>query len=239
MRVDDTVKPMAVTIDARFRGPSDSGNGGYVCGVLAARAGAAAGGPAAVVTLRKPPPLGTPMSVVSDGDGEVRLLEGDTLVAEASRSMLDVDPVEPVGLARARAARDDYAGLHQHPFPECFVCGPNRADGDGLRLFPGRLGDGRTACTWTVTSEFAGRPELVWAALDCPGGWSAEIEGRPMVLGRMTGLVADVPASGEECVVMGRLLGEEGRKTWTSSTVFGTDGREIGRAHAVWITVSA
>lgn len=231
--------PMTVTIDARFRGPSDSGNGGYVCGLLASRVGARTGGSAAVVTLRKPPPLATPMSVVSDGDGAVRLLDDDTLVAEAARSMLDVDPVEPVELARARAARADYAGLHTHPFPECFVCGPERAAGDGLRLFPGRLGDGRTACTWTATDEFAGRAEIVWAALDCPGGWSAEIEGRPMVLGRMTGLVADTPTSGEECVVMGRLLGEEGRKTWTSTTIYGSDGREIGRAHAVWITISA
>lgn len=229
---------MTVTIDRRFRGPSDSGNGGYVCGLLASRAGAAVGGPAAVVTLRKPPPLETPMSLVSDGDGAVRLLDGETLVAEAARSMLDVDPVEPVTVERARAAQDDYAGLHKHPFPECFVCGPERDAGDGLRLFPGRLGDGRTACTWSVADEFAGRPEVVWAALDCPGGWSAEIEGRPMVLGRMTGLILDTPKPGEECVVMGRLLGEEGRKTWTSTTAYGTDGRELGRAHATWIMVS-
>lgn len=228
---------MTLTIDPRFRGPSDSGNGGYVCGLLAARAGARLGGPAAVVTLRKPPPLATPMAVVSDGDGAVRLLEGETLVAEAARSMLDVDPVEPVDVDRARTARDDYAGLQTHPFPECFVCGPGRADGDGLRLYPGRLGDGRTACTWTVTDELAGRPEIVWAALDCPGGWTAEIEGRPMVLGRLTGLLLDTPRPGDECVVMGRLLGEEDRKTWTSTTVYGPDGRELGRAHAVWITI--
>jgi len=229
---------MTVTIDRRYRGPSDSGNGGYVCGLLAAQAGTGVGGSGAVVTLRKPPPLDTAMSVVSDGDGLVRLLDGETLVAEASRSRLDVDPVEPVEASRARDAQVDYAGLHNHPFPECFVCGPQREAGDALALYPGRLGDGRTACVWSVSDELAERPEIVWAALDCPGGWSAEIEGRPMVLGRMTALVVDVPKAGEDCVVMGRLLGEEGRKTWTSSTVYGSDRREIGRSHAVWISVS-
>jgi hypothetical protein len=234
-----TVVGMTLKIDRRYRGPSDSGNGGYVCGLLAAQAGSRVGGSGAVITLRTPPPLDTAMSVVSDGDGLVRLLDGPTVVADASRSRLDVDPVEPVEAARARAAHEHYAGLRTHPFPECFVCGPQRDAGDALALYPGRLGDGRTACVWSVTHELAGRPEIVWAALDCPGGWSAEIEGRPMVLGRMTGLVVDVPSSGEECVVMGRLLGEEGRKTWTSSTVYGSDGREIGRAHAVWITVAS
>jgi len=229
---------MSVTVAHRYRGPSDSGNGGYVCGLLAARAGAVVGGTGAVVTLRTPPPLDTPLAVVADGDGGVRLMRGDTLVAEASRSRLEVDAVPPVDAAHARAATATYPGLVSHPFPECFVCGPKRAVGDGLRLFPGRLGDGRTACTWTVTPEFAGRPELVWAALDCPGGWSAEIEGRPMVLGRLTAVVDAVPEAGEECIVMGQLLGAEGRKTWTASTVYGPDGRELGRAHATWISIA-
>ena len=229
---------MSLTVEHRFRGPSDSGNGGYVCGLLADRAGAVVGETGAVVTLRTPPPLETPLAVVSDGDGGVRLMRGETMVAEASRSRLEVDPVPPVDTATARAASEAYPGLISHPFPECFVCGPQRPPGDGLRLFPGRLGDGRTACTWTVTPEFAGRSELVWAALDCPGGWSAEIEGRPMVLGRLTAVIDAVPAAGEECIVMGRLLGAEGRKTWTSSTVYAEDGHELGRAHATWISIA-
>jgi hypothetical protein len=34
---------------------------------------------------------------------------------------------------------------------------------------------------------------------------------------------------------MGLLLGTEGRKTWTSTTAYGADGRELGRAHSTWI----
>jgi len=51
-----------VTIDRRFRGPSDSGNGGYVCGVVAALVG----GPAEV-TLRSPPPLDRPSARAAFG----------------------------------------------------------------------------------------------------------------------------------------------------------------------------
>jgi hypothetical protein len=42
----------AVTIERRFRGPSESGQGGYSCGLLARAIDA----PAAEVTLRAPPP---------------------------------------------------------------------------------------------------------------------------------------------------------------------------------------
>lgn len=228
---------MTLQVDRRFRGPSDSGNGGYVCGLVAALTGASVGGSAAVVTLRRPPPLDTAMSVVA-GNGEVVLLHGDMTVAEGALSALDLDPVPPLAVGAARTASASYPGLALHPFPECFVCGPARSPDDGLRLFPGRLGDGRTACTWTVSAEWSARPELVWAALDCPGGWTAEIEGRPMVLGRMTARLEALPDTGEECVVMGLLLGSEGRKTWTATTAYGADGRQLGRAHATWLTLS-
>ena len=60
-----------------------------------------------------------------------------------------------------------------------------------------------------------------------------------MVLGRMTARVVALPEVGERCVVMGRLLGSEGRKVWTASTAYGADGRELGRAHATWITLTS
>ncbi|WP_026874663.1 hypothetical protein [Jiangella gansuensis] len=227
---------MTLTVPRRFRGPTTSGNGGYVAGLLAGRLP----GAPVTVTLRTPPPLDAPLEVAPDDGAGLRLVDGAALVAEAvPAGDGDLAAVDPVPLDAAADAATRYPGLTGHPFPECFVCGPAREPGDGLRLFPGRLGDGRTACVWNVTAEFAGRPELVWAALDCPGGWTAPIEGRPMVLGRMTADVADLPAAGESCLVMGRYVGTEGRKTWTASTVYGADGRLLGRAHATWIAVPA
>jgi hypothetical protein len=226
---------MTLTVHHRFRGPAASGNGGYVSGLIAAALGS---GPV-TVTLRTPPPLDVPLRAV-DTDGHLAVVYGEVTVAEAASSTsTDLRSVPPVAPVDARSASAAYAGLSLHPFPECFVCGPARAPGDGMRLFPGRLGDGRTACVWTVGADLADQAEFVWAALDCPGGWSAPIEGRPMVLGRMTGEVSTLPTAGEECVVMGLLLGSEGRKVWTATTAYGADGRELGRAHATWITLPA
>ncbi|SDU45091.1 hypothetical protein [Jiangella alkaliphila] len=226
---------MTVTVRSRFRGPTTSGNGGYVAGVLAARLG---GGPV-TVTLRTPPPLETPLAVSSSPDDGVSLMDGDTLVAVAApASDGDLVAVPPVPVAEVAEISARYPGFAAHPFPECFVCGPDRSPGDGLRLFPGRLGDGRTACLWSVGDDVAGAPEFVWAALDCPGGWSAPIEGRPMVLGRITASIDDVPASGESCLVMGSFVGTEGRKTWTDSTLYAADGRVLGRARSTWIAIA-
>ena len=52
-----------ITIPKRFCGPPDSGNGGYVCGLLA---GYVSGG--SEVTLRMPPPLERPLDIVREGD---------------------------------------------------------------------------------------------------------------------------------------------------------------------------
>lgn len=224
---------MTLKVRSRFRGPTASGNGGYVAGRLASFVG---GGPA-TVTLRTPPPLDVDLDV-SDDDSALTLSAPDALVATATPAADDdLVSVPAIAPGEAREAMHGYPGLTTHPFPECFVCGPARAIGDGMRLFPGRLGDGRTACVWDVTPELADAAEFVWAALDCPGGWSAPIEGRPMVLGRMTAQVGDTPATGEVCVVMGLFVATEGRKTWTRSTVYGHDGRVLGRAYATWIAL--
>src|SRR6478609_7045434 len=76
-----------LTIPSRFNGPAGVGNGGYVCGRIAAYVD----GPA-TVTLRRPPPLDTPMEVERDGDGSVRVRHGRTLIGEAVPSPISVRP---------------------------------------------------------------------------------------------------------------------------------------------------
>src|SRR5882762_7346943 len=90
-----------LVIPARFRGPSGSGNGGYVCGRIAAYAD----GPVAV-TLRRPPPLATPMTVEQVDDGSLRVRHGSTLIAEAASAPGLLAPEIPgqVSLAEARAS---------------------------------------------------------------------------------------------------------------------------------------
>jgi hypothetical protein len=208
--------------------------------LLAAQVGAAA----VTVTLRRPPPLAVPMRTERDG-ASVRLLDSTGLVAEASPGSITAEPVPPVDAATAAAAAERYAGFAAHPFPRCFTCGPERAPGDGLRIFPGALPgrDGTTACAWVPAGSLpraAGdsvAPSIVWAALDCPGGWTVDIAGRPAVLGRITARVDTLPEVGAEYVITGGLLGVEGRKAYSVTGLYDPAGALLAAAEAVWIAV--
>jgi hypothetical protein len=228
-----------VTIARRYAGPPSSGNGGYTSGLLAAYA--AGPGRPVTVTLRRPPPLETALTV-DVGDGSARLVSDGVVVAEAGSGSLAADVVTAVAPDTARGAEAAYRGLSDHPFPGCFVCGTDRAAGDGLALRPGLVAPGRTACLWTPDpnlADEAGRvgPEFVWAALDCPGGWTSDLDERPLVLGRMTAITADHVTAGRTYTIVGQLLGEQGRKTTTATTAYDHDGQAVGRAEHVWIAV--
>jgi hypothetical protein len=230
-----------LTIDRRYCGPPTSANGGYFAGRLAAYLDPVA---PVVVTLRQPPPLDAQVDVADTADGGVRATFGGALVADARRCDDDLDPVESVELATAEAAAKGYLGDLAHPFPTCFSCGPARSVPDALGLRPGPVPglDHTTAAPWTpspVIATDAGRvpPELVWAALDCPGGWTLDLVGRPAVLGRITAVVDALPEAGEPCVVTGRLVSKEGRKARALTTLYDGDGRVLARASSVWIEV--
>src|SRR3954467_1470406 len=91
-----------LTIDPRFNGPPDSGNGGYTCGRLARFVDA----DAAEGTLRLPPPLGRPLDVERAGDGAV-LRDGDSVVAEARATSIAADAPSPVDAGEATEAAVD------------------------------------------------------------------------------------------------------------------------------------
>lgn len=213
-------------IAARFNGPPGSGNGGVTCGKLAAYVGA----PAVEVTLRRPPPLDRDLRVDASG-GSARLLDGEVLVAEAVPTTVELDVPDAVSVEAARAAEEAYAGPNDHPFATCFVCGTARTDGLGLR--PGPV-PGGTACTWVPASD---DPVMVWAALDCPAGWTVLKPGRPLVLGRMAMTAPGRVVPGEVHVVQGWITGEEGRKVHTGSVLRGPDGAVVAVARGTWFEV--
>ena len=220
----------SLTIGARFNGPDGSANGGYTCGRIAALLG---GG--AEVTLRSPPPLERALAVDRDGD-RLRVVDGETVVAEAVPGSVELDVPEAPPWEEAQAASARYPGFADHAFPRCFVCGPNREPGDGLRVFAGPLGDGRFAATWRPAEV---RPELVWAALDCPGAIAVGFPDRgETLLGRFAVTIDGLPQPGERCVVLAWPLGEAGRKLYAGTALFGEDGRPLARARATWIAPS-
>lgn len=242
---------MTLTIDARYNGPPDSGNGGYVAGrlaeaLLASRDLAAVGSdsPWVEVTLRHPPPLDEAMALNGEGD-ELSASHGGTVVATARLLPHAPDqaaPVPDVPVDAARQAQERYLGLTTHPFATCWVCGPSRPGRDGYDLRPGQVDDDRTACTWTVgrnATDSGGTigAAAMWAALDCPGAWTALQGEAVIVLGRIAAQISAVPTVGETCVVMGRLLGQDGRKSFTATTVYSPQAAVLAQAFATWIRI--
>ena len=216
-------------ISRRFNGPPGSGNGGWSAGLFAAAAGARVGGPALEVTLRVPPPLETGLTYA-----EGSVFDGETLVATVTEAAGEIPAVGAVGLATAEVAAESYPGFTRHPFPTCYVCGPERSD--GLRIFSGPLPDGRTAAPWVVPAEVD--LPVVWAALDCPGGWTALRHGRTYVLGRIAVSADALPEPGSACVVVGEATEFSGRKAMVLSTVYAPDGTKIAAARATWIATN-
>ena len=215
-----------ITIERRFRGPLDSGNGGYTSGRLAAFVD----GPAEV-TLRLPPPLERPLSVVRD-DGLVRLLDGEALVAEARPAAPALEPPAPPSLADAEKAAAAHVHLSGESFAECFTCGLRPDDGLCIHVGPVE-GTDLHATPWTATEV---SPEVVWAAIDCPGAWAVGAPGRgEIVLGRMTAEIVRLPAEGEACIVTAWPLGEDGRKLYAGTALFTAEGELLALARQTWI----
>ena len=227
-----------VKIEPRFCGPAQSANGGYACGLLAAEMA----GPAEV-TLRAPPPLGRSLLCRAREDGSAVLLDGEAVVAEARTTTLEGTVPAPVTIDQAARASQRYEWVDEHPYPRCFVCGPEREPGDGLRIFPGPV-EGRElyACTWTPEESLGDgsgsvRPEFIWAALDCPSGIVTDRFGEigTVLLGRLAvELLEPVPVV-ETCVLTAWTVAREGRKLDTGSALFDADGDLLASSRARWI----
>ncbi|WP_316527978.1 hypothetical protein [Kitasatospora brasiliensis] len=225
----------------RFNGPPSSANGGYACGLLATRAAARLGANTVAVTLHAPPPLDRECEIRAAGR-RIHLWDGADLLASVSPTDHPIEALPAVTVARARAAEARFEGLAHHPFPGCFVCGYDRPARDGLRIFPGPLDDrGSVACTWLPDASIAGPDglvpaEIVWAALDCPGGWTAP-HTTPRVLGWMTARIDSLPVVGRRYVTTAVLRSRERGTLTNTSALFDQDGRELARAITRWMAV--
>jgi hypothetical protein len=235
-----------ISIGACFCGPPESGNGGYTCGLVAAHVDGQA-----EVTLRRPPPLDTPLAIVRH-NGDVSVFDGEALVAEGTSAPdleLEVPTPPSVEQARAAGAASRYR-LHpdEHPFPTCFVCGPVRAPGDGLGILvapvPGR---DVSADVWEPDAALAGPngklgPEFTWAALDCASGIGAmgdsAPDGPPFVLGRLSVRQLIATVTREQHIVIGWRVGGEGRKLLAGSALFSARGELVALAQATWIQLA-
>jgi hypothetical protein len=228
----------SLTIDGRYNGPPGSGNGGYVCGAFVVAVGMDLR-----VRLRVPPPLDEALSVDRDENGDWLLRSGQQTIAIGTPSRLELSVPDPPGYNQAVWASQHYVGFREHAFPDCFVCGPHRRRGDGLRIFPGMLETGIVAAPWLPPDSLEGRDskvavEFIWAALDCPGYFAVSGGRRLMLLGEMQAHVDRQVHKGEPCTIIGWRIGGEGRKHFAGTALFDEDGELCARARSTWIEMS-
>ena len=226
-----------LTIGSRYKGPPESGNGGYVGGLIATSLQADI-----KVRLVAPPPLEMPLELAPDGEGQWVLSSAAGPVARALAGRIQLDVPSPPQYVQAVWASQHYPGFREHAFPDCFVCGPHRRRGDGLRIFPGMLDSGIVAAPWLPADNLdAGDGkvgvEYLWAALDCPGYFAVSGARRVMVLGEMQAHVDRRVHVGEACTVIGWKIAADGRKHLAGTAIFDEDGELCARARATWVEV--
>ena len=145
------------------------------------------------------------------------------------------DVPDAVDFELATQASQRFPWYSGHPFAGCFVCGPERSAGDGLRIFPGAVVEKNVvAAPWepdTSVCDAAGtvQPEIVWAALDCPswfGIFTFEPGAKYALLRQLSVRILRRPQERERCVVIGWASGRDGRKLhggWQAVRLSGSD----------------
>ncbi len=208
-----------IEIDDRFQGIPGIALGGYVGGLLAR------GATSAEVTLRRPVTTGRLLRMDEAVDGTSTLLDGDEVLASARPVRVGLDVPAPVAWEESVAASSRSLQRSRefwHPFPRCLVCGAEREDGDGLRLFAGPVaGRDLVSAAWTPNAALADESgsvhgEFVWAALDCPTIMALVFGSPPdsterVVTGRFAVFRSGPVRAGDPHVVMGWSAGTEGR----------------------------
>jgi hypothetical protein len=239
-------------IARRFNGPHESGNGGYSAG-LAARLLPDA--QAVEVTLRAPVPLEQTLRAHATADGfDIMTDDASTriLIMSLRPTHLETPLIMSPGLEAATVAAATFRNAADHVLPHCFVCGPARKEGDGLRIFPDWLKDPAgienpnsfpiVAAPWQPTPDLADDaglvlPEYLWAALDCPGAFAIDVE--PIVLGRISVRVLARPPADAPVVVVAWSKGRDRRKHFAGSALFSEAGDLLAFSEQTWIQIDA
>lgn len=248
---------MLIELSPQHCGPPRSGNGGYVCGLCAERyavraaAYADSGALHAPFTFEvkysQPAPIGAPARLeATEAGAELRSADGAELFA-AGRPAADEYASSPAVATfdQARRAADRYLSAAEHLFPDCFVCGPNRKAGDGLRIFaaPFSATETAVAAAWDLHPAFAS-PQgviplpIVWSALDCPGYFAylfaSGDQRTPTVLARMRATVFSNTAQSAELVVMGWIQKQKPPFIEAGTALY-EGQRLLARAESVWM----
>ena len=224
-----------LTIGAKFNGPPESGNGGYCAGLLSSFSDESVR-----VRLSAPPPLDTPLNVTGEGQ-DLSVHHGDTLVMSARAGHVELKAPAPPPLELARTGVRSYPNAEEHGLPTCFVCGPSRDPAEALCIKAGQVdGYNGAAGAWIAGEQFCDengllRPEIIWAALDCPSAFALPDETFFVLLGEMSAKIYERPRAGEELIVTGWHERSEGRKHWAGAALHSADGNLLAQSDTLWI----
>ncbi|MFJ2768097.1 hypothetical protein [Streptomyces sp. NPDC087300] len=236
-------------VPALYEGYPGLAFGGYVAGVLAGRVP-----PGTVrVDFRAAIPVDTPVRF-----GELPA-GGAALTDRAGKVLADARPAADPGLTvpaaptwdEAVAATAAYRAAPPNGVADgavdCFGCG-DRAPGRGLRQHcspvPGR---DLVAAAWAPHPAFddgsgALRPDLAWAALDCPSAAPGIHFGglrKGAVTASLTGTVLRPMAIGEDHVTYAWLISESGRKHVMGVAAATAAGELCALGTALWVDPKA
>ena len=174
-KLHSTGMPAPLTIARRFRGPAHVGERRLRGGP--ARAGSSMRRPVEV-TLRLPPPLERPLARRprrrAHAAARRRRARGR---GARRRSRPRAAAAADVRRGGGRCPRVPAAGAHP-AFDECFVCGHPAGGRRPRASTQASCPAARTGSSRRPGSRTEVRPEIVWAAIDCPGAYALSGERR-------------------------------------------------------------
>ena len=226
-----------ITIASAFNGPPSSGNGGYAAGVLSRLFEAPH-----IVRISAPIPLDTALAVTRQDDKLVAA-SGGMPILTARAGGVTLTPPAPPSMKAAQEAGQNPTYFGAGGVSTCFVCGRNRKPGEGLHIHCGRIDETHAASVWRPHEAFcdeagAVRPEYVWAALDCPGGFSLPLSETTYLLGEMTAALHGPVPCGEEIIVHAWHAWSDGRKHFAGTALHAADGTLLAQADTLWIELT-
>ena len=225
----------SISIPGRFNGPLTSGHGGYCSGVIADFVE----GPAEV-TLRSPVPLDTPLEIIRD-DRSVRVLDGETLIAEASPGS-ELDLEVPARVSPGLRGAPPSATSDRPTGSSASASSAGEAGRARLGCLPGR--------SMAVPSSPPRGPRPTGpltpmgrcsrsssGGVDCPTYFAVYTDGElPMsFLGRMATRIDAPVTAGEQHVVIAWPIGVDGRKRHAGAAVLSGEGVPLAGAEALMI----
>ena len=226
-----------ITIASAFNGPPNSGNGGYAAGILSRLFDAPH-----TVRISAPIPLDAPLTVSAD-DGTLIAEHDGTRILTARPGDVTLAPPAPPSMDTALEAAANPTSFGMGGPSTCFVCGRNRKEGEGLHIHCGRVDPSHAASVWTPHPNFDNghgfvRPEYVWAALDCPGGFSLPVIDTTYLLGEMSAKIHQPVPTGEPVIVHAWHEWSDGRKHFAGTALHGKDGTLLAQADTLWIELT-